>query len=79
MADFKNTVVKVDVFPRCDGKGGLSSKTISDIIVILNSIFDYACKQYQYPNPIKDLKRTFRAKRADSILVRRPMLLKRAA
>lgn len=58
----KDFLVKKEKNGRCDGKGGLSSKTISDIIVILNSIFDYACKQYQYPNPIKDLKRTFRAK-----------------
>lgn len=41
---------------RCDGKGGLSSKTISDIYILLNSIFDYIEGHYQYENPIKNLK-----------------------
>ncbi|MFW5632105.1 MAG: hypothetical protein ACOCMZ_03040 [Acetivibrio ethanolgignens] len=41
---------------RCDGKGGLSDKTISDLVILLNSIFDYIYKEYNHPNPMVNFK-----------------------
>lgn len=42
---------------RTDGKGGLSAKTCSDIMILLYSIFEYIEKTYHYPNPMADVKR----------------------
>lgn len=42
---------------RSDGKGGLSNKTISDVAVLLNSIFRYAEDKYNYFNPMDTWKR----------------------
>lgn len=42
---------------RSDGKGGLSNKTISDVAVLLNSIFRFAEEKYKSPNPMDTWKR----------------------
>lgn len=41
---------------RCDGKGGLSLKTIADIQCLLNAVFTFIAIQHPYQNPIKNLK-----------------------
>lgn len=47
---------------RLDGQGGLSQKSVSDIRVLLNSIFSFAAEKYRYQNPLNLSQRGQREK-----------------
>jgi len=52
--DFLNEFIAYKLeYGRLDGKGGLSSKTVINIITILKSVFKYAENAYGFNNPTK--------------------------
>lgn len=59
----KEFLVKKRKHGRHDGKGGLSPKTIADMVIVLTSIFEYTYTEYRYPNPMKAIKKTAKAKK----------------